>query len=117
MEKEFIEIMRVVPFVIEKQIIKNGRPQYVKVDNLSSEEIRKMSIVPQIFEKNNTGEYVLDKTMIRFKGTGLRMLLCYVYNDLTLEEQQRYLDRSIVLPVIFKNEIKTTTQVKKRVRK
>ena len=116
MEKEFIE-MRIVPFVREEQIIKHGRTCTVKVDNLSTDEIKKMSTMPQIFEKNNDGEYVLDKTMIRFKGTGLRMLLCYIYNELTLEEQEKYFDRSIVLPVIVKTEIKTTNQVKKRVRK
>lgn len=116
MEKKFIN-MRVVPFVREEKIIKNGRTCITKVDNLSTDEIRKMSIVPQIFEKNNDGDYVLDRTMIRFKGTGLRMLLCYVHSELTSEEQEKYFDRSIVLPVIVKNEIKTTAQVKKRVRK
>lgn len=116
MEKEIIN-MRVVPFVRDEKIVKNGKTSFTKVDNLSSEEIRKMSVVPQIFEKSSDGEYVLDKTMIRFKGTGLRMLLCYVYSDLTLEEQQKYLDRSIVLPVTVKSETKTTTHVKKMVRK
>lgn len=116
MENEFIE-MRVVPFVREEQIVKKGRTYSVKVDNLSSDEIKKMSTVPQILAKNNDGEYILDKTMIRFKGTGLRMLLCYVHSELTLKEQEKYFDRSIVLPVMVKNEVKTTTQVKKRIRK
>lgn len=116
MEKEVIE-MRVVPYVRIETIIKNGKEHHVKVDNLSTDEIRKMSVkMPKILEKNSEGIYVLDETSVTFRGTGLRMLLCFDFTELTEEEQLKYFSRSIVVPVIVKTGEKVVAKAKKKIK-
>jgi len=117
MEEKIIE-MRVVPYVRTETIVKNGKESYVKVDNLSTEEIRKMSVkLPKILERNSEGIYVLDETSVTFRGTGLRMLLCFDFSELTKEEQYKYFNRSIVVPVIVKKEQNVVAKAKKKIKK
>lgn len=112
--KEEIINMRIIPYVRTETRVKNGKERQVKVDNLSSAEIAKMSIkFPKIFERNSDGTYVLDETSVTFKGTGLRMLLAFAFEELTEEEQEKYFDRSIEVPVIRKEQVLEKNAVKK----
>lgn len=105
MEKE-ISYTRVVPFVRYEKKIKNGKEINVVINNLTSEEIRSMSLKePKIFETNAEGIYYVSEVPLTYRNTGLRGRLCYVYDELTKEEQAKYFKRSIVIP--------TTTNVVK----
>lgn len=119
MENEIVN-MRIIPYVRTVIKVKNGKERLEKIDNLSSAEISKMSVkIPKIFEKNSDGVYVLDETSLTFRGTGLRMLLAFEYDELTDEEKIKYFDRSIVVPVIKKNPqlVRTpSNKTRKRVR-
>lgn len=117
MDEKIIE-MRVVPYVRTETIVKNGRECHVRVDNLSTEEIRKMSVkMPKILERNSEGIYILDESSLTFRGTGLRMLLCFDFAELTEEEQLKYFNRSIVVPAIVKKEQKVVARTKKKIKK
>lgn len=103
MEKE-INYLRVVPFVryVRKFNGRGEKTHEIPVDNLSGEEIRNMSCEPKILEKNADGLYYVDETPLRFRSTGLRGRLCYLYSELNREEQIKYLDRSIMIPTVNK---------------
>lgn len=119
MENEIVN-MRIIPYVRTVIRKKNGKEFLEKIDNLSTTEISKMSVkIPKIFERNSDGVYVLDETSVTFRGTGLRMLLAFDYDELTDEEKVKYFDRSILVPVIKKEPSLTRTasnKTKKRVR-
>lgn len=104
MEKELYNT-RVVPYVRYETRNKNGKTYEVKVDNLSNEEIRNMSCLPKIYERVSSDVYVIDNTPLTFRGTGLRGLLCYDFEQLTKEEQEKYFDRSIVIQTVPKSII------------
>ena len=111
MEKEILN-MRIVPFVKEVKKEKKGKIVSVNVDNLSGEEHKRMSCDSKIFELVGDNLYTVCDTPITFKGTGLRLRLCYVYDELTQEEQEKYFDRSEVIATIAKNEVMQQAPVK-----
>lgn len=98
MEKE-VCYTRIVPFVKYETKMKNGKKSEIAIDNLSGDEVKKMSRDPVILEKSED-TYILYETPLRFRGTGLRLRLCYLFDDLTKEEQERFFDRSEVIPTI-----------------
>ena len=105
--------MWVIPYVRTEIVEKGGKKQQVKVDNISPSEIRKMSVkMPKILERTSDGIYVLDETSLMFKGTGLRMMLCFDYNELNEEEKIKYFDRSIVVPVVVKKPVSAKKRIK-----
>lgn len=104
MENE-VTYIRILPYVRVERIVKNGKESLVKIDNLSVAEISKMSVkMPKIFERNSDGIYVLDEPSITSRATGIRMLLAFAYDELTEDEQLKYFDRSILIPVIVKDK-------------
>ena len=117
MEKE-IQIIRVVPFVKEEIKDKKGKKYISYKDNLTSVELRKMSCEPKIFEIVADGVYDLYDTPLTFKGTGLKLRLCYLFDSLTPEEQAKFFDRSEVISIVIKDNTKDKTKntPKKKVR-
>lgn len=116
MENEIIEL-RIVPFVRVETKEKKGKSYSTLVNNLSESEIRKMSVDSKIIEMNSDGKYVLEESSIIFKGSGLRTLLCFIYDELTEEEKEKYFSRSIVIPVIMQKEKEIENKPQKKVRK
>lgn len=89
--KETYDIL-ILPFVINKKVIRNGIESYAKVDNISSEESKRMSCEPKFLVRENDELYLTDLPLF-YSGTGIRWQLCYVYDDLTEEERVRFADR------------------------
>lgn len=117
MEME-IQTIRVVPFVKEQVKEKKGKKYVCHDDNLTSAEHRNMSCEPKIFELVSDGVYDLLDMPLTFKGCGLKLRLCYLFDDLTEEEQEKYCDRSELVTIIAKNNIKNVemTTSKKKIR-
>lgn len=117
MEKE-IQTIRVVPFVKEAIKEKKGKKYISYNDNLTSTELKKMSCEPKIFELIADGIYDLYDTPLTFKGSGLRLRLCYLYDELNEEEKEKFFERSETISIIIKDNKKeeTKTTPKKRVK-
>ena len=117
MEME-IQTIKVVPFVREQIKEKKGRKYVDYEDNLTSTENKNMSCEPKILELVSDGIYDLLDMPLTFKGCGLKLRLCYLFDDLTEEEQEKYNDRSELVTIIAKNNVKKDVMMtsKKRIR-
>ncbi|MGM9882306.1 MAG: hypothetical protein ACI31S_05640 [Bacilli bacterium] len=110
---------RVLPFVKEEKIVKNGKEKTITVDNLSNEEIKNMSLpLPKMLWKNADGMYLteLPITLMGY-GTGVKWALFYIFDDLTLEEQAKYYDRTIEIPLTKEEVVKVYSENSKPIKK
>lgn len=102
-----IQNKRILPFVVNTTKMVNGKERVTKKDNLSNEEIRRMSCKAiMLFPDITNGAYCqYDPLVFDGNGTGIRMFLCYDFDKLTDEEKAKYYDRTITVPYIeVKNE-------------
>lgn len=106
MEEKQYDI-RIVPFVMYITKEKNGKKDIDVVDNLSSDEISQMSCEPRMFRRKGDCVYLAEIPLAFKGGTGVKGFLCYVFDELTSEEQERYKDRSILV----NTNIETVVQV------
>lgn len=98
---------RVVPFVRYEKIKKHGKVSEVCIDNLSSQECRNMSCESKMLTQNKDHVYVVVDTPLTLNGfTGIRGLLCYVFDEMNEEEQKKYFSRSVVIPTTIEKEEK-----------
>lgn len=105
MENE-TQYKRVLPFVVSRVDVKKGKEHVVKKDNLTNEEIRNMSCESIMLQPDEAYEAYRKVNPLVFNGfgTGIRMFLCYDYDMLTKEEQDKYFDRTIVIPFVDSKE-------------
>lgn len=105
MENE-TQYKRVLPFVVSRVDVKKGKEHVVKKDNLTNEEIRNMSCESIMLQPDDAYEAYRKVNPLVFSGfgTGIRMFLCYDYDMLTKEEQDKYYDRTIVIPFVDSKE-------------
>lgn len=106
MEEKLYSI-RIVPFVKYISKENNGVTYEDVEDNISSEEIKNMSCEPRIFRRKGDLVYLAEIPLAFKGGTGVKGFLCYVFDELTKEEQNKYMDRS----VIFNTNVETVVQV------
>ena len=99
--------IRIVPFVKYITKEKSGKKNVDVVDNLSSEEISQMSCEPRMFRRKGDCVYLAEIPLAFKGGTGIKGFLCYVFDELTSEEQDRYMVRSI----LANTNIETVVQV------
>jgi len=97
--KEDVCELRILSYTRSERKIKNGKEYRVEIDNLSNKEIRAMSCQPRMLWMNN-GVNCLEELPPSMRGcTGIKWSICYVFSDLSEEEQIKYFDRSIIIPV------------------
>lgn len=108
---------KIVPFTIYKEVEKNGKIHHEPVENITTDESRKISCMPvMLWRENGTDYYYLAELPLKAtRGTGIIPYLCYLYDDLTDEEKELFEDRTIEIPLTRKE----VTQVysKKRSKK
>lgn len=104
-EVKFYET-RVIPFMRYEKKIKNGKPYEVAIDNFSLEERENLSCEPQMFRKVGNHQYIAEMPLTFRGGTSIKGFLCYVFKDLTEEEQVKYFDRSIVIQTTIPEVVK-----------
>lgn len=97
--------MRILPLVNHKEMTQNGKTYIDRVDNLTNSEINTMSCEPRMLWKNNEGFYIAEMPLTH-KGTGIKWTLCFVFDELSSDEQERYFDRTEVIPVIKEEVVK-----------
>lgn len=99
--------IRIVPFVKYVTKEKNGRIYENAVDNITSAEIRCMSCEPRMFRMKGDSVYLAEMPLTFKGGTSVKGFLCYVFDELTEEEQRKYMDKS----VLFNTNVETVVQV------
>lgn len=90
--------MRVIPFVKEEKIVRKGKVLSVTVNNLTKEERESISSEPRILWENADHVYMAEMPLTYNEGINIKSSLYYVFDELTSEEQERFFDKSIVIP-------------------
>lgn len=105
--EENLYSIRIIPFVKYVTKVKNGKSCEDVVDNITSAEVNNMSCEPRMFRRKGDLVYLAEMPLTFKGGTGVKGFLCYVFDELTLEEQTKYMDKS----VLFNTNIETVVQV------
>lgn len=106
---------RVVPFVRYEKIQKNGKTYEVTIDNLTNDERKNMSCEPRMLWQNEEHIYMAEMPLSFSEGTSVKSYLYYVFAELTFEEQEKYFDRSIVIPTTVKNVVEIYDDSSKKI--
>lgn len=105
---------RVIPLVRMEKKNRNGRVVEEKVDNLTVEEMNKMSCDPRMLWRNGDRVYMAEMPLT-YRGTSVKWSLFYVFDELTAEEQEKYYSRSIVIPTTIKDVVQVYGESSKSV--
>lgn len=99
--------IRIIPFVKYVTKVKNGKTYEDVIDNITYAEINNMSCEPRMFRRKGDLVYLAEMPLTFKGGTGVKGFLCYVFDELTAEEQEKYMEKS----EIFNTNIETVVQV------
>ena len=116
-EKQMYEV-RVLPLV--KEVKRKGKTSLL-VDNLTSDETKNMSCEPRMLWDFEDKIYFAEMPLT-YRGSSVNDKLFYIYNELTEEEKQKYLERTTIINVTIPKVVRIydkerTKKVKKRTKK
>lgn len=116
-EKQMYEV-RVLPLV--KEVKRKGKTSLL-VDNLTSDETKNMSCEPRMLWDFGDKIYFAEMPLT-YHGSSVNDKLFYIYNELTEEEKQKYLERTTIINVTIPKVVgiydkERTKKVKKRTKK
>lgn len=102
MEKE-IYYTRLLPLIRYEEYSYNGKEQTLALDNLTKDELRSLpDEKARMLWKNNDDLYVAEQPLSFKEGMSIKFSIVYLYDELSEEEQLKYFDRTIVLPLTRK---------------
>ena len=115
MEKE-IYYTRVLPLVKYETIKgKNGKKYTTAVDNLSSKEVLQLPDEKARMLWNNGNDlYVAEQPIVYHEGMSIKFSIVYLFDELSEEEQDKYFERTVVLPLTIKPVVKIYDDNSKR---
>ena len=123
MEKKIYDT-RVIPYVKKEVRKRKGKEYEVTVHTLNKDERESLSCKPRMLWENNEHVYVAEMPLVYNEGNGVKGLLYYVFNELTPEEQEKYFDRSTIIPMtkesvvlVYGEESKRLFNTKKKTKK
>lgn len=119
-EKQIYEV-RVLPLV--KEIKREGKTSLI-LDNLTREESKNMSCEPRMLWDFGDKIYFAEMPLT-YRGSSVNDKLFYIYDELTAEEKQKYLERTTIINVTIpkvvgiydKERTNKIKKVKKRTKK
>ena len=115
MEEE-IYYTRVLPLVRYIEIEKNGIKQTYAIYNLSKSELISLPIDKAcMLWDDNSGMYIAESPLSYKAGSSIKFSIVYLYDELTIEEQEKYFERTIVLPLKRKPVVKVYGENSKRI--
>lgn len=116
MEENKIYYTRVLPLVKYVKTIKNGKEYTECLDNLSSSEIKSLpSTKARMLWDEGDELYLAEQPLFHRGGTGIKFSVVFLYDELTKEEQEKYYDRTILLPLTREFVIQVYGEKSKRV--
>lgn len=102
MEKE-IYYTRLLPLIRYEEYSYKGKEQTLALDNLTKDEFRSLpEDKARMLWKNNDDLYVAEQPLSFKEGMSIKFSIVYLYEELSEEEQLKYFDRTIVLPLTRK---------------
>lgn len=101
--------MRILPYVVAKEVTKNGQRTEVLVNNLTNTEIKNMSCESKMLWQEESGLYIINPPIIYNAPNGVRDSFCYVFDELSDDEKEKYQNRTVLVTAEVVNE-----KVKKR---
>ena len=75
-----------------------------------------MSCDPRMLWRNADDVYIAE-IPLAYRGTGVKWSLYYVYDELTEEEQQKYIDRVTTIPVTINSIVSVYGNIKAKEKK
>ena len=113
MEKKIYDT-RVIPYVKTVKVTRKGKVQEYTTHTLNKEERASLSCKPRMLWENKNHVYMAEMPLVYNEGNGVKGSLYYVFNELTPEEQEKYLDRSTVIPVTIESVVQVYGEESKR---
>ena len=113
MEKKIYDT-RVIPYVRSVTRTRKGKQYQVTVNTLNKEERENISCKPRMLWENKEHVYVAEMPLVYNEGNGVKGLLYYVFNELTPEEQEKYFDRSVTIPMTIDSVVQVYGEESKR---
>jgi hypothetical protein len=113
MEKKIYDT-RVIPYVKKEKRKRKGKEYEVTVHTLNKEERDNLSCKPRMLWQNKEQVYVAEMPLVYTGGSGVNGLLYYVFYELTLEEQEKYFDRSTTIPMTKESVVQVYGEESKR---
>lgn len=106
--------MRVVPLMRRINIVKDGKTKSIIEENISTNEIRNMSCEPRMLVRRDDDVYFTELP-INYHGTKMRWSIFYLYDELNDDEKERFMGRTIDIPVTIDSVVRLyTNKVRKK---
>ena len=106
---------RVLPLIKYVESEQNGKKYVDAVDNLSKEELLSLpSEKARMLWDNGSDMYIAERPLSYKQGMSIKFSIVYLFDELSNEEQQKYFDRTIILPLTKEPVIKVYGENSKR---
>ena len=106
---------RVLPLIKYVESEQNGKKYVDAVDNLSKEELLSLPLEKaRMLWSNGNDIYVAERSLSYKEGMSIKFSIVYLYDELSNEEQQKYFDRTIILPLTKEPVIRVYGENSKR---
>ncbi len=106
---------RVLPLIKYVESEQNGKKYVDAVDNLSNEELLSLPLEKaRMLWSNGNDIYVAERSLSYKEGMSIKFSIVYLYDELSNEEQQKYFDRTIILPLTKEPVIRVYGENSKR---
>lgn len=116
MENKEIYYTRVLPIVKYVETFENGEFKHVCKDNLSQEELKSLSLSSaRMLWESNEELYIAEMPLTYNQGTSVKFSIVFLFDELSENDQEKYFDRTIILPLTKKSTVKVYGENSKRV--
>ena len=115
MEKEIYNT-RVLPLIKYVESEQNGKRRVAATDNLSKEELLSLpSEKARMLWESGNDMYVAERPLSYREGMSIKFSIVFLYDELSVEDKQKYFSRTIILPLTREPVIKVYGKNSKRI--
>lgn len=115
MEKEIYNT-RVLPLIKYVESEQNGKRRVAAIDNLSKEELLSLpSEKARMLWESGNDMYVAERPLSYREGMSIKFSIVFLYDELSVEDKQKYFSRTIILPLTREPVIKVYGENSKRI--
>ena len=115
MEKEIYNT-RVLPLIKYVESEQNGKRRVAAIDNLSKEELLSLpSEKARMLWESGNDMYVAERPLSYREGMSIKFSIVFLYDELSVEDKQKYFSRTIILPLTKEPVIRVYGENSKRI--